>query len=235
MVVRAEVGDRPDEGVLVGGFRLMKVTIGRLVGHVVDTVGFVRLAVGIHHRGVSSPEREALLLAVPLFVAVPADDVGVGGSVVTGLTVVAGWAGVVSGLEPAIAGSKCSDLLDFLLGQLFPDDLSGFFWLQFGFDGSDLVEPLVVVLNGFQVASHFHALVEGGFFGLQDFVAETVLESGKEQLMLDEFEGVRDAFGFGFGNGGGHSSNDGHGSWLVVGQSFVGRLDPVGVVIDGLL
>ncbi len=55
MVEWAEVGDRPDEGVLVGGFRLMRITIGRLVGHVVDTVGFVRLAVGVHHRGVGSP------------------------------------------------------------------------------------------------------------------------------------------------------------------------------------
>ena len=55
MVVWAEVGDRPDKGVLVDGFRLMRVAIGGLVGHVVDTVGFVRLAVGVHHRGVGSP------------------------------------------------------------------------------------------------------------------------------------------------------------------------------------
>ncbi len=44
----------------------------------------------------------------------------------------------------------------------------------------DLVEPLVVILDGLQVAGHLHALVEGILFGLQDLVTETVLESGKK-------------------------------------------------------
>jgi hypothetical protein len=166
----------------------MRVAIGRLVGHVVNPVGFVRLAVGVHHGGVSSPVQEAFLLVVPLIVAVPADDVGVGGSAVTGLAVVAGRAGVVLGLEMAIAGPKCSDLLDFLLGQFLPDDLPSFFWLQFGLDGGNLIECLVIVLNGLQVAGHFHALIEGGLFGLQDFVAKAILESGKKQLVLDKLE-----------------------------------------------
>ncbi len=235
MVVRVEVGDRSDEGILVDGFRLMRVANGGLVSHVVDPVGIVRLAVGIHHGGVSYPAREAFFLAVPLLVAVPADDVGVGGGAGTGLTVVAGRAGIVPGLESAIAGPKCSDLLDFLLGQFFPDDLPGFFWLQFGFDGGDFVEPLVIVLDGLQVAGHFHALIEGGFFRLQDFVAKAILESGKKQLVLDELEGVLDAFSFGFSDGGSHGSDGGHGGWLVVGKSLVGRLDPVGVVIYRLL
>ncbi len=55
MVVRVEVGDRPDKGILVDGFRLVRVTIGGLVGHVVDLAGLIRLAVGVHHGGVSSP------------------------------------------------------------------------------------------------------------------------------------------------------------------------------------
>ncbi len=172
MVVQVEVGDRPDEGVLVDGFRLMRVAVGGLVGHMVDLVGFVRLAFGVHHGGVSSPAQEAFLLAVPLFVAVPADDVGVGGSAVMGLAVVASRAGVVPGLESAIAGPKCSNLLDFLLGQFFPDDFPGFFWQQFGLDGGNLVEPLVVILNGLQVAGHFHTLVEGGFFWLAGLCRE---------------------------------------------------------------
>ncbi len=193
MVVRVEVGDRSDEGVLVDGFRLMRVAVGGLVSHVIDPVGFIRLAVGVHHGGISPPVREAFLLAVPLFVTVPADNVGVSGGAVTGLAVVASWAGVVPGLESTIAGPKCSNLLDFWLGQFFPDDLPGFFWLQFSLDGGNLVEPLVVVLNGLQVAGHFHALIEGGFFSLQDFVTKAILEFGKKQLMLDEFEGVRDS------------------------------------------
>jgi hypothetical protein len=166
MVVWAEVGDRPDKGVLVDGFRLMRVAVGRLVGHVVNPLGFVQLAIGVHHGGVSSPGREAIFLAVLLFVAEPADDVGVGGSAVTGLAVVVGWAGVVPGLETAIAGPKCSNLLDFLLGQFLPDDLPSFFWLQLGLDGGNLIEPLVIILNGLQVAGHFHALIEGGLYGL---------------------------------------------------------------------
>ncbi len=116
MVVRVEVGDRPDEGVFVGGLRLTRVAVGGVVAHVVDAVGFIQLAVGVHHGSLISFAGKTLLLAVPLFVAVPADNVGVGGSVVTGLAVVASWAAVVPGLESAIAGPKCSDLLDFLFG-----------------------------------------------------------------------------------------------------------------------
>ncbi len=51
MVVRVEVGNRSDESILVDGFRLMRVAIGGLVGHVVDPVGLIRLAVGVHHGG----------------------------------------------------------------------------------------------------------------------------------------------------------------------------------------
>ncbi len=118
-----------------------------------------------------------LYFFVPLFVTISADDIGVSWGVVTGLPVVAGRAGVVPGLEAAIAGAERSNLFDLLLSQFLPDDLPGFFWLQFGLDGSDLVEPLVVILDGLQVAGHLHALVEGVLLGLQDLVAETVLES----------------------------------------------------------
>ena len=57
MVVRVNVGDRADEGVLVGGLLLLlgAVGVGRLVGHVVDPVGLIRLAVGVYHGCVVSP------------------------------------------------------------------------------------------------------------------------------------------------------------------------------------
>ena len=55
MVVRVKVGDRADEGVLVDGLLLGALGSGRLVGHVVDPVGLIRLAVGIHHGGVVPP------------------------------------------------------------------------------------------------------------------------------------------------------------------------------------
>jgi len=55
MVVRVNVGDRADEGVLVGGLLLGAVGVGGLVGYVVDPVGLIRLAVGVHHGCVVSP------------------------------------------------------------------------------------------------------------------------------------------------------------------------------------
>jgi hypothetical protein len=178
---------------------------------------------------------EAFFLAMPLFVAVPVDDVGVAGFVVTGLTIVVGRTTTVLRWESAFARPKCGDLLDFLFGQLFPDDLTGFFWLKLGPDSSNLVKPLMVILNGLQVAGHFHPLIEGVFFSLQDLVTEAILKSSEEKLVLDKLEGIRDAFGFGLSHGGSNSSENSHGGWLIVGEAFVGRLDPVGVVVDGLL
>ena len=57
MVVRVNVRDRADEGVLVGVLLLLlwAVGVGGLVGHVVDPVGLIRLAVGVHHGCVVSP------------------------------------------------------------------------------------------------------------------------------------------------------------------------------------
>jgi hypothetical protein len=169
----------------------MRVVASRLVSHAVDAVAFIWFAIGVNHRGASSSTREAFFLAMPLLVAIPADDVKVAGVVaVTGLTIVAGRIAVVSRRDSAVAGLKCSNLFNFLFSQLFPDDLTGVFWLKLGFDSSDLVKPLMVVLNGLQVAGHFHALVEGGFFSLQDFVAEAILKSSEKKQMLDELEGI---------------------------------------------
>ena len=166
MVVWVEVGDRSDEGLLVGKFRVMMVAFGRLVGHVVDAVGFVQLAVGVDHRGTSSSTGEAFFLAMSLFVAIPANNVGVAGVAgVACLAVVAGRAAVVFWWESAIARPKCGDLLDLLLGQFLTDDLMGFFWLKLGLDGGNFVKPLLIILNGLQVAGHFHALIEGVLFG----------------------------------------------------------------------
>ncbi len=59
----------------------------------------------------------------------------------------------------------------------------------------------MVILDGLQVAGCLHALVEGGFLGLQDLVTDAILKPSEEELMLDKFEGIRDAFGFSFGDG----------------------------------
>jgi hypothetical protein len=116
-------------------------------------------------------------------------------------------------------------LLDLLLGQFLTDDLTGFFWLKLGLDGGNFVKPLLIILNGLQVAGHFHALIEGVLFGLKDLVMGAILKSSKKKLVLDELEGIRGAFSFCLRAGGSSSSDSSHGGWLVVGEVFVGRLD----------
>ncbi len=89
---------------------------GRFVGHIVDAVGFVWLAIGVDHRGISSSAGKAFLVAMPLFVAVPADNVGVAGVAVAGLTAVVGQAATILRWKLAVVKPKCSNLLNFLLG-----------------------------------------------------------------------------------------------------------------------
>ncbi len=93
-----------------------------------------------------------------------------------------------------------------MVSQVVPKDLSGLFVLNVGLDGGNVVEPLVVVLDGLQVASELDALGEGVLGGFEDLVVDAVLQSGQEELVLDEFEGIGDAIstdvGWGSSNGG---------------------------------
>jgi len=90
--------------------------------------------------GAVSLAGETLLLQMSLLDAVSADDVGAAG---TGLAVV-----VFLRQELVVAGPDGSDWLDFLLCQILPDDLHGFIWRQFSFNGGNLVRPFVVILDG---------------------------------------------------------------------------------------
>ncbi len=72
MVIQAEVGDRPDVGILVDNFLLAGIA-GGLVSHIVDMIGFLPLTIGINHRSIIPLTREEFFLQVSLFVAVPAD------------------------------------------------------------------------------------------------------------------------------------------------------------------
>ena len=198
----------------------------RLVGHVVDVVGFVQFAVGVGHGSVVSLMGETLFLQLSLFVAIPADDVGVPGVAVAGLSVVVGRAIVLLGQKPVAVSLG----LDFLLSEIFPDDFASFF--KVGLNSGDLVQPFVVVLDSLQVAGCLHAFIEGSFLGLQDLVADAILKPSKEELMLDKVEDIGDAFGFSFLNSRSDCSDSSHGSGLVVSEVLVGHLDPVGVVID---
>jgi hypothetical protein len=135
---------------------------------------------------------------VLLFVAVPADDVGVPSTAIAGLTFVASQAVVLFGRKAIVVGSDSSDLLNFLLAQVFPDDFIRLLWLKLSFDAGNFVSPFVIILDGLQVAGHFHAFVEGRLCGLQDLVTDAVLEANQEELMLDKLEGIRNAFSFSF-------------------------------------
>jgi hypothetical protein len=119
MVIRAEVGDRPDVGVLVVGIGLAGIVVGP-VSHVVDPIGLIGFAVGVDHGSVGPSTGEALFLGLSLFVAVPADDVGVGGVAVTDLAIVVSWAGVVPRRESGRCGTEVRRLAQFLAWLVLP-------------------------------------------------------------------------------------------------------------------
>ena len=57
----------------------------------------------------------------------------------------------------------------------------------------------MIILDRFKVASDLNALVEGGLGSFQNFIADAILQSGQEKLMLDELQSVINAFGFDLG------------------------------------
>ncbi len=206
-----------------------------LVSNVVDAVILVGFAIGIDHGRVVSLVSETLFLQVSFLVAVPADDVEVPGAAGAGLAIVAGLAFVLLRWEAIVASSDGGDLLNLLFSQILSDDLLSLFWWKLSFDGVDFVQPFVIILNGFQVASSLHAFIECCFSSLQDLVTDAVLEAGQEELMLNELEGVCNAFRFSFLDSRSCCSDSSHGDRLVVSEVLVGHLDAVGVVIDGLV
>ncbi len=231
-MVGGEVGNRPNMGVLVDNLRLAG---SRLVGDIVDTVGLVGFAIGVNHGSIVSLARKTFFLQVSILVPVPADDVGVPGTVGTGLAIVAGRVVVPLWREAVVAGSDGGDRFDLLLCQILPDDLLGFIWWKFCFDNGNPVRHFVVILDGLQVASCLHAFTEGCFCGLQDLVADAVLEASQEELMPDNFEGVRNTFSFGFLDSKSCRSGGSHGGRLVVSETLIGYLVTVGVIMDGLV
>ncbi len=95
MVIRAEVGDRPDVSVLVGDLGgVSSSSSSGLVRDIVDAVVVVDLAIGIHYGRFVSFMGETILLQMAFLFAVSADDIGVpdrgkgGSNLVAGLVVV---------------------------------------------------------------------------------------------------------------------------------------------------
>ncbi len=96
----------------------------------------------------------------------------------------------------------------------------------------------MIVLNHLEVASNFDAFSESILGSFQNLVTDAVLQAGQKELVLNKFEGIRNAFGFDLGpgsSGSNSSSNSSHGSGFLIHKMFVGHLDVISVVVDGLL
>jgi hypothetical protein len=207
----------------------------RLVSDIVDAVVLVGLAVGVDHGSIVSLAGEKLLLQVPLLVAVPADDVWVSGAAGVGLAVVASRAAAFLWRKAVVVSPDVGNLPNLLVRQFLPDDVSGLLGWKFGLDSVDPVQPLMIILDSFQVAGSLHAFIEGCLSGLQDLVADTILKAGQEELVLVKLEGVCNAFSFGLVDSGASKPDSSHGGRLVVSEAFVGHLNAIRVVIDGLV
>ncbi|MFN9944840.1 MAG: hypothetical protein ACK56I_35780, partial [bacterium] len=120
-----------------------------------------------------------------------------------------------------------SDLIKSFIIVGIPDDLLGHVLAKFMFDSGEFVQPLLVILDGLQVAGGLDAFCVGGLLHLEHFVAKAVSESGEKKLVFDKQEGVRDSFSFYFGlggSGGDVNTYGSHGGRLFVRQAFVGLL-----------
>ena len=173
MVVGAQVGDCPHVGVLVLWLGLVV-----LFGHVVDAVVVIGLALGIHHWSVVSFAGVALLLNVPLFLTVAAQDVGVPGSIGAALV---SWPREISpGLKPVISSPNCSHLFDLLFSKTSPSNGISFLRLELGLYCCNLLGTSMIKLDGFKFSSKLQGLSKSVFLGLLDLVAEVVTEAGEE-------------------------------------------------------
>ncbi len=96
----------------------------------------------------------------------------------------------------------------------------------------------MIILNRLEVASDLDAFSEGILSGFQNLVTDAVLQASQKELVLNKFEGIRNAFGFdlGLGSAGSDStSNSSHGSGFLIRQALVGHLDAISEVVDGFL
>jgi hypothetical protein len=94
MVIRAQIGNSPNVGLLILGLRLVSGVI--LLGHIVDAT-LIFLPVGVDHGSSVASVRVTFSLHMPLFLAVAAYDVGVAGPVAEDRRSVHGGAGVAAG------------------------------------------------------------------------------------------------------------------------------------------
>ncbi len=164
--------------------------------------------------------------------AVPVDGVrfshGGGGA---GLFVAAVAVAVVVSVMGVTDASKLSQLV---IGQIVPNNLLSSLFFQLLLDGVDVIEPFVIILDGLQVAGDLDALSESVLGSLKYLVANSILETGQEELMLYKLKSISFSFDVSRGSSNG-GSDDGHSSRLLVRETLVGHLYVVRVVVDGLL
>ncbi len=147
-----------------------------LVSDVVDAVVLlVGFAIGIDHWSLVTFSGEAIFLQVSLFLAVPAFSVGVTElrrAVVT--LVVAVVVAVVVAIVVVSVSAK-ANRSELVIRQAVPWDFFRLFFFHFISDGINFVKPFMVILNLFEVASDFDALIEGDLSGLLNLIADAIL------------------------------------------------------------
>ncbi len=176
MAIRAQIGDSPHMGIFVlglGSFFDLFVFFSDIVEALL-----ILFPVGVDHWSSVAAARVALPLHVSLLLAVAAHDVWVTRAVA------AYWGGGASlgrvGVAERLLTANSSNLVDFFISQFIPEDDIGLMQLHGGFNSCNLLRALAVILNGLDFPGKLHALMEGGFAGLQDLVTDGVLDAGQE-------------------------------------------------------
>jgi len=169
-MVMTNIGDGPHLSILIF---LAGVPVLRLLGDIVDPVSLVRLDIGVGHWSIVTVARVTFFLHIALLLAISADDIGVPGAVGMGLVVVAGGSTLA---VPLVASPNCGHLHDLLLGEVLPGNGFGLLQVEVGLNSCNFL--------GVFVSSNFQALGKVVFPGLQNFVANVVADTSKEQLVL---------------------------------------------------
>ena len=147
MVIRTQIGNSPNVGILVLGLGLFSGVL--LLGHVVDAA-LILFPIGVNHGSSITSVRITLSLHVPLFLAVPTNDVGVAGPIAEDRGGVNGGTGVAVGglVARRVVPTDSGNLVDLLQADVVPGDVGGLGRGQAGFDGSDPLRTLVIIMDG---------------------------------------------------------------------------------------
>jgi hypothetical protein len=220
MVIRAQIGNSPNVGLLVLGLRLISGVL--LLGHVVDAA-LIFLPVGINHGSSISSTGVTLSLHVPLFLAVATYYVGVTGPIAADRGSVHGGGGVAAGVLGAgrIVSADSGDPVDFLHANVIPGNVGGLGRGQTGLDSGNFLGSSVIIVNGLQLVGQLHAVLKGVLTGLYDLVADGILDASQEELVLEEEGHVLDALGLGLVHGGASQTDGGHGGGFVIHEAVV--------------